>query len=91
MFPTEVKLSVRTAIWLQPCEMRIVMSTKTRKISFDGQVKFHDISHKNGTFWASYNVIHIKWMLTIEWIGYIAASSFDYSTIIENVHVQPVG
>ena len=37
IFPSKVNLSVGTESWLQSWVMRIVMSTKTRNISFDGK------------------------------------------------------
>ena len=73
-FPSEVKLSVGTETWLQPWVGRIAMSTKTRKISFDGKAKFHEVSHENDISWVSNCIIHIEWMLMVKWTGYIAAS-----------------
>ena len=49
-FPSKVKLSVGLGLWLQPWVMRIVMATKTRNMTFDGQPNSNtitwDISHK---------------------------------------------
>ena len=36
-FPSKVKPSVGIESWLQPWVLRIVMSTETRNICFDGQ------------------------------------------------------
>ena len=62
MFPSEVKLNVGTELWLLPWVMRKAMSTKTRNIPFDGQVKFHVISHKHDISGVSNCIIHIEWM-----------------------------
>ena len=36
-FPSKMKLSVGIVSWLQSLVMKMVMSTKTRNISFDGK------------------------------------------------------
>ena len=66
MFPSEVNASIGTELWLHPQGMRIVMSTKTRNISFDGQAHFLEISHEKEISEASHCVIHIQWMLIKE-------------------------
>ncbi len=66
-FPSEVKLSIVSGLWLHPLRMRIAMSTKTRNVSFDGLAHFHAISHKNKISGTSHCIIHIEWMLMKGW------------------------
>ena len=87
-FPCEVKLSVAIELWLPPWVMRKVMSTKTRNMSFNGQPNVNpitqDISHK-WYLW-SICVILIEWMLTMEWMSYVADNWSNHPIIIRNVY-----
>ncbi len=87
LFPREVKRSVGTEQWLQAWVMRIVMSTKTRNITFDGQGTFNAISPTYDIFGVSNCIIHIEWMVMLEWMAYITANWSNYPIIMRNVHV----
>ena len=43
------------------------------------------ISHTNDIVGVSYYIIHLEWMLMMEWVGYVAVNWSNYSVIITNV------